>query len=194
MEAINNNNEVNTREDTAPVSLLQQRKILFRHQSKEQPPHQHPQQMKELKKTGQQRTNQPKEKPNFEGNLLYAENLGFISGAMYGGNLDPRYVFCKFRKDYKEFDYTNENVLVYLEQNNLLQYLTLLHISKPNKSIDIVFRTEDAVDFFVNKHIELRGKPLPFVRKAKRILKVVVKGVHSQMSNDLLVSELLDYI
>ena len=52
MEAINNNNEVNTREDTAPVSLLQQRKILFRHQSKEQPPHQHPQQMKELKKTG----------------------------------------------------------------------------------------------------------------------------------------------
>ena len=113
---------------------------------------------------------------------------------MYGGNLDPRYVFCKFRKDYKEFDYTNENVLVYLEQNNLLQYLTLLHISKPNKSIDIVFRTEDAVDFFVNKHIELRGKPLPFVRKAKRILKVVVKGVHPQMSNDLLVSELLDYI
>ena len=113
---------------------------------------------------------------------------------MYGGNLDPRYVFCKSRKDYKEFDYTKENVLVYLEQNNLLQYLTLLQISKPNKSIDIVFRTEDAVDFFVNKHIELRGKPLPFVRKAKRILKVVVKGVHPQMSNDLLVSELLDYI
>ena len=50
------------------------------------------------------------------------------------------------------------------------------------------------MDFFVNKHIELRGKPLPFVRKAKRILKVVVKGVHPQMSNDLLVSELLDYI
>ena len=47
---------------------------------------------------------------------------------MYGGNLDPRYVFCKFCKDYKEFDYTNEDILVYLEQNNLLQYLTLLQI------------------------------------------------------------------
>ena len=77
---------------------------------------------------------------------------------------------------------------------NLLNYLRLLQISKPNKSIDIMFRKEDAADFFVNQHIEVRGKPLPFVRKAKRILKVTVKGVHPEMSNDLMLSELYQYI
>ena len=70
----------------------------------------------------------------------------------------------------------------------------MLQISKPNKSIDIIFQTEDAADFFINQHIEIRGKPLPFIRKAKRILKVVIKGVHPEMSNDLLLSELYDYI
>ena len=57
-----------------------------------------------------------------------------------------------------------------------------------------MFRTEDAADFFVSKHIEVRGKLLPFVGKAKRILKVAVKGVHPEMSDDLLVSELFEYI
>ena len=70
----------------------------------------------------------------------------------------------------------------------------MFQISKPNKSIDIIFQTEDAADFFINQHIEIRGKPLPFIRKAKRILKVVIKGVHPEMSNDLLLSELYDYI
>ena len=37
--------------------------------------------------------------------------------------------------------------------------------------------------FFVSQHIEVRGKPLPFIRKAKHILKVVVKGVHPEMTN-----------
>ena len=36
------------------------------------------------------------------------------------------------------------------------------------------FRTEDAADIFVKKHIEIRGKPIPFIRKAKRILRVTV--------------------
>ena len=144
-------------------------------------------------KETQQQTKQPTEKRNFDGNLLYAENLGFIPGALHGGNQDPRYVFCKFRKDYKSFNYSNGYVLEYLEGINLLQYLKLLQKSKPNKSIDM-FRTEDAADFLVNKHIEVRAKLLPFVRKAKRILKLVVKGVHPEMSNDLLVSELYDYI
>ena len=57
-----------------------------------------------------------------------------------------------------------------------------------------MFRTEDVADFFVNKHIGVRGKLLPFVRNAKRILKVMVKGVHPEMWNELLVSELFDYI
>ena len=57
-----------------------------------------------------------------------------------------------------------------------------------------MFPTEDVADFLVNKHIGVREKLLPFVRKAKRILKVMVKGVHPEMSNELLVSELFDYI
>ena len=82
---------------------------------------------------------------------------------------------------------------------NILRKLTssnirLLQISKPNKSIDIMFKTEDAADFLINQHIEVRGKPLPFVRKAKQVLKVVVKGVHPEMSSDLLLSELYEYI
>ena len=126
-------------------------------------------------------------------NLLYEENLGFIP-RNHGGKGDPRYVFCKFKKEYKNFDFTNEEILECVEELNLLKYLQLLQISKPNKSIDIIFRTEDAADFFINQHIEIRGKPLPFIRKAKRILKVVIKGVHPEMSNDLLLSELYDYI
>ena len=53
-----------------------------------------------------------------------------------------------------------------------------------------MFQTEDVADFFVSQHMEVREQPLPFVRKAKRILKVVVK----EMSSDLPMSELYDYI
>lgn len=194
MEAINSNNEVNTQEETAPEIPAATEEDYVQTSIEEAATPSASTADERTKKTDQQQSNQPKEKPNFEGNLLYAENLGFIPGAMYGGNLDPRHVFCKFRKDYKEFDYTNEDILVYLEQNNLLQYLTLLQISKPNKSIDIVFPTEDVADFLINKHKGVRKKLLPFVRKAKRILKVMVKGVHPEMSNELLVSELFDYI
>ena len=71
-----------------------------------------------------------------------------------------------------------------------LQQLLILQISKPNKSIDVYFRTEDAADFFVKKHIEIRGKPIPFIRKAKRILKVTVKDVHPEITDDTLLYEL----
>ena len=47
--------------------------------------------------------------------------------------------------------------------------LQQLQISKPNKSIDVFFRTEDAADFFVKKHIEIRGKPIPFTQKSVMI-------------------------
>ena len=134
-----------------------------------------------------------KEVTNYNSNLLYEESLGFIPGTLRGRQ-DPRYVFAKFHKQYKEFDFTNEDVLKVLEEADLLQYLQLLQISKPNKSIDIRFRTEDAADFFVSKHIEIRGKPVPFVRKAKRVLKVVIKGVHPEMTNDELLLELMPYI
>ena len=68
--------------------------------------------------------------------------------------------------------------------------LQQLQISKPNKSIDVFFRTEDAADFFVKKHIEIRGKPIPFIRKAKRILRITVKGVNPEISDDMLLYEL----
>ena len=35
---------------------------------------------------------------------------------------------------------------------------------------------------------------MPFVRKAKRVLKVVIKGVHPEMTNDELLLELMPYI
>ena len=47
-------------------------------------------------------------------------------------------------------------------------------------------------DFFVGQHVKIWGKPMPFIRKAKNILKVVVKEVHPEMSNDLLMSELYE--
>ena len=138
-------------------------------------------------------TQQPTEKPEFNGNLLYEESLGFIPVA-HGGSHDPRYIFAKFKKDYKDFDFTDEDILEYLEEINLIKYLRILQIWKPNKSIDMMFKTEDTADFFFDQHMEVRGKPLPFVRKAKRVLKVVVKGVHPEMLSDLLLSELSDYI
>ena len=93
-------------------------------------------------------------KQQFNGNLLYEESLGSVPGAHVGSH-DPRCVFAKFKKDYKEFDFTNEDILEKLEEMDLLKYLRLLQISKPNKSIDIMFKTEDTADFFVNQHMEV---------------------------------------
>ena len=39
-------------------------------------------------------------------NLLYEECLGFISNSLKGRQ-DPRYIYAKFFKQYKDFDYTN---------------------------------------------------------------------------------------
>ena len=90
----------------------------------------------------------PEEKQvNNKPNLLYEQSLGFIPGSLRG-NQDPRYVYAKFPKNYKNFDYTHEDILQILEKADLLKYLQLLQISKPNKSIDVYFRTEDAVEFF----------------------------------------------
>ena len=66
------------------------------------------------------------------------------------GRQDPRYVYAKFMKQYKDFDYTNEDFLTIIEELGILQQLQVLQISKPNKSIDVFFRTEDAGDIFVN--------------------------------------------
>ena len=77
------------------------------------------------------------------------------------GREDPRYVYAKFFKAYKDFDFTNKDFLNVIEEMGLLQQLQILQISKPNKSIDILFRTEDAADIFIKNHIEIRGKPIP---------------------------------
>ena len=93
-------------------------------------------------------------------NLLYEECLGFIPNSMKGRQ-DPRYVYAKIFKEYKDFDFTNEDFLNVIEEMGLLQQLQILQISKPNKSIDILFWTEDAADIFIKNHIEIRGKPIP---------------------------------
>ena len=126
-------------------------------------------------------------------NLPYEENLGFIPGTLRGKQ-NPRYVVAKFDKKYKNFDFKNEGFLEIPEEADLLQYLELLQVSKTNKSVDIRFRIEEAADFFVFKHIEVRGKPVPFIRKAKLFQKVVIKGVHPEMSNGELRMELLPFI
>ena len=126
-------------------------------------------------------------------NLLYEECLGFIPNSLKGRQ-DPRYVYAKFFKEYKDFDFTNEDFLNIIENMGLLQLLQILQISKPNKSVDVLFRTEDAADIFVKKHIEIRGKPIPFIRKAKRILRVTVKGVHPEVTDDMLLYELEPFI
>ena len=97
-------------------------------------------------------------------------------------------------KQYKDFDYTNEDFLDIIEEMGLLQQLQILQISKPNKSIDVFFRTEEAADMFVKQHITIRGKPIPFIRKAKRILHVAVKDVHPEVSDDMLLYELEPFI
>ena len=119
--------------------------------------------------------------------------MGFIPDFL-SGKRDPRYIYAKFPKDCKEFDFTHEDILQILEETNLLQYLEILQISKPNKSIDVYFSTEYAAQFFIDKHIEIRGKPIPFIRKAKRILKVTINGVHPDLTDDEIRSELYEYI
>ena len=46
----------------------------------------------------------------------------------------------------------------------------------------------------MEKHIEIRGKPIPFIRKAKRILRVTVKGVHPEVTDDMLLYELEPFV
>ena len=118
--------------------------------------------------------------------------MGFISGSL-SDKRDPRYLCAKFPKDYKDFDFTQEDIQV-LEEADLLQYLEILQISKPNKSINVYFNTEVAAQFFVNKHIEIRGKPVPFIRNAKRILRVTISGIHPDLTDEELRSELYEYV
>lgn len=107
---------------------------------------------------------------------------------------DPGYVYAKFPKEYKGFDYTHENLLQILEEANLLQYLELLQISKPKKSIDAYFSTADAAQFSIDKHVEIWGKPILFIWKANRILRVTINGIHPDLTDDELRAELYQYV
>ena len=126
-------------------------------------------------------------------NLLYEECLEFIPNTLKGRQ-DPRYVYAKFFKQYKQLHYTNEDFLDIIEEMGLLPQLQILQISKANKNTDVFFRREEAADMFVKRHILIRGKPIPFIRKAKRILRVTVKGAHPEVSNDMLLYELEPFI
>ena len=121
-------------------------------------------------------------------NLLYEECLGFIPNTLKGRQ-DPRYVYAKFFKQYKDFDYTNEDFLKIIEEMGLLPQLQILQILKPNR-----VSTFSSGRKKLQKHITIRGKPIPFIRKAKRILWVTVKGVHPEVSDDMLLYELEPFI
>ena len=69
-------------------------------------------------------------------NLLYEECLGFIPNTLKSRQ-DPRYVYAKLFKQYKEF--FNEDFFNILEDMGLLPQLQIFQISKPNKSIDMFF-------------------------------------------------------
>ena len=68
---------------------------------------------------GKTKTNTDTQVTNYNGNLLYEESLGFIPGTIRGRQ-DPRYVFAKFPKQYKNIDFTNEDLLQVLEEADLL--------------------------------------------------------------------------
>ena len=53
---------------------------------------------------------------------------------------------------------------------------------------------EEAADMFVKKHIMIMGKAIPFIRKAKRILRMTVEGVHPEVSDDMLLYELEPFV
>lgn len=80
-----------------------------------------------------------------------------------------------------------------IEDMGLLQQLQILEISKPNKREDIFFEQRMLLISLL-KNIEIRAKPILFIRKAKRILQVMVKGVHPEISNDMLFYELEPYV
>ena len=53
-----------------------------------------------------------------------------------------------------------------------------LQISKPNKSIDVYFRTEDPAEFFINKHVEIMGNQYPL------FIRVTIKGIHPDLTDN----------
>ena len=72
-------------------------------------------------------------------NLLYEECLGFIPNSMKGRQ-DPRYVYAKFFKEYKDFDFTNEDFLNVIEEMGLLQQLR--YYKFPNRIKVLTFSFE----------------------------------------------------
>ena len=47
--------------------------------------------------------------------------------------------------------------------------------------------------FFVNKHIEIRGKLIAFIRKLRRVLRVTIKSIHPDVTDDELRADLFEY-
>ena len=57
-----------------------------------------------------------------------------------------------------------------------------------------MFRMKDAADFFIFKHVEIKGMPILLIRKAKRILKITNKEVHPEIVNGKFIVELFSCI
>ena len=163
MEQLSMEITTSTQEETAPAAEVEEAATTAENTEAANTEKAKPQQQQHPETATTEQEQQVKNNSNI--NLLYEECLSFIPGSC-SGKQDPKYVYTKLKKDHEEFDFTHEHFLEILEEANLLKYLQVLQISKPNKSVDVYFHTEDATNFFINKHIEIRGKPIPFTHKA----------------------------
>ena len=105
---------------------------------------------------------------------------------------DPRYTFYRHPKSQK-FDVTNEDVLNVIEEDNLLEHLELLQVSRSNKSIEVRFDSDRAAQHFVDCDISLKGNSFAFRSIAQRRLRVSIHGVHPNVSDASLEYELSHY-
>ena len=80
---------------------------------------------------------------------------------------DSRFVFYCHEKP-KKFDIQNEDVLHVIKEQDLLEHLELLQVSRSNKSIEIRIDSEQAAQHFVDCDIRLNGNSFASQRNGQR--------------------------
>ena len=127
-------------------------------------------------------------------NLLYEQCLGFIPGSL-SGKRDSRYIYMQsFQKIIRNLILHMRTYCKFLRRPSSSNTWKSCRYQSQTKSIDVYFSTEDAAQFFVDRHIEIRGKRIPFIRKAKRILTVTINDIHTDLTDEELRSELYEYV
>ena len=76
---------------------------------------------------------------------------------------DSGFVFYRHEKS-KKFDIKKEDVLQAIEEQDLLEHLELLPVSRSNKLIEVRFDSEEAVQNFVDCDIPLNANSFGFWR------------------------------